>query len=141
MDCPECGAPEGACEAHYHECLAKEFSEAGYGAVHHLTVAAYMLQHSSKLTKEGWRFERDLLKDFLVNEKDPALVVKENQDKLDSGKRDFKIASKDGLPKIDRREWTRTILDVHLDTPQMYCQDVVTWAQTVLDDAETCQTF
>ena len=38
MDCPECGAPAGECETRYHECLAKEFSEPGYGAVHHLTV-------------------------------------------------------------------------------------------------------
>ena len=64
MDCPECGAPAGKCESRYHECLVKEFSEPGYGAVHHLTVSAYMLQHSSKLTREGWLFERDLLNDF-----------------------------------------------------------------------------
>ncbi len=141
MDCPECGAPESACEARYHECLAKEFSEAGYGAVHHLTVSAYMLQHSSRLTKEGWLFERDLLKDFLVNEKDPALVVKQNQARLDSGTRGFKIASTDGQPRIDRRQWSKTILDVHLDTAEMYCQQVVAWAQSVLADAETCKTL
>ncbi len=50
--CPECGAPDSACEARFHELLALEFEEAGYGAVHHLTVATYMLQHSSKLTRE-----------------------------------------------------------------------------------------
>ncbi len=139
MDCPECGAPDSACEARYHECLAREFSEAGYGAVHHLTVAAYMLQHSSKLTRAGWLFERDLLKDFLVSRKDPALIVKQNQGRLDSGKRNFKIADKDGQPKIDRRQWTKTILDVYQDDAEIYCRDVNAWAQAVLDDSETCE--
>ena len=61
MDCPECGAPAQSCETRYHECLVKEFSEPGYGAVHHLTVATYMLQHSSKLTKEGWLYRARII--------------------------------------------------------------------------------
>jgi len=141
MDCPECGAADHACENRYHECLAKEFSEADYGAVHHLTVATYMLQHSSKLTREGWVFERELLKDFLLNHKDPASVRLENKDKVDSGKRQFKIASDDGQPKIDRREWTKTILDVRLDDPESYCRDVTAWAEAALEDARSCATL
>ena len=31
-----------------------EYVDPAYGAVHHLTVAAYMLQHSSQLSREGW---------------------------------------------------------------------------------------
>jgi hypothetical protein len=60
MNCPECGAPNAACATRFDECLVLEFSNAGYGAVHHLTVAAYMLQHSSKLTREGWLHMRGL---------------------------------------------------------------------------------
>lgn len=51
--CPECGGPEMACEARYHECLALEFGDPSYGAVHHLTMATLMLQHSSKLIRTG----------------------------------------------------------------------------------------
>ena len=72
--CPECGAAETRCEAQFHRFLALEYSDAAYGAVHHLTVAAYMLQHSSKLTAEGWLFERDLLKRFLVVGASPSEV-------------------------------------------------------------------
>ena len=62
--CPECGAkstPEISCQTIFDECLIKEFTEPDFGAVHHLTVAAYMLQHSSKLSREGWLSMRQLL--------------------------------------------------------------------------------
>jgi hypothetical protein len=138
MNCPECGAPDQKCEGRYHECLVKEFSEAGYGSVHHLTVCAYMVQHSSKLTKEGWLFERNLLREFLVENKDPALIGKENREQLDSGKRDFKIVSKNGNPKIAHTTWEKTILDVRLGEAEQYCQDITAWAKAVLQEAENC---
>ena len=50
-----------------------------------------MLQHSSKLTREGWLHERNLLKEFLVENKPPAYIRKQNKDLVDSGKRTFKI--------------------------------------------------
>jgi hypothetical protein len=136
MNCPECGAPDNACEARYHECLIKEFEDPGYGAVHHLTVAAYMLQHSSKLTKEGWLFERNLLRQFIIEKKPPAFIRKQNRDIVDSGKRTFKIKSKDGLPTISRTQWTKTVLDVRMENAGVYCEDVTAWAQAVLEDTE-----
>ena len=51
--CPECGAPETLCKTRYDKFLMLEFTDAGYGAVHHLTVAAYVLQHFSQLTRGG----------------------------------------------------------------------------------------
>jgi len=77
MICPDCGAPEMTCETRFHEFLVKEFEDAGYGTVHHLTVATYMLQHSSKLTREGWLYERELLREFLVENKPPAFIRKQ----------------------------------------------------------------
>ena len=91
MNCPECGAQDNACEARFHECLALEFSDAAYSAVHHLTVAAYMLQHSSKLTRDGWLHERNLLREFLVENKPPAFIRQQNKVLVDSGKQAFKI--------------------------------------------------
>jgi hypothetical protein len=136
MNCPECGAAENACEARYHEFIVKEFEDAGYGAVHHLTVAAYMLQHSSKLTKEGWLFERNLLREFLIEKKPPAFIRKQNRDIVDSGKRTWKIKAHDNLPKISRTKWTKTVLDVRMQNAEVYCEDVTVWAQALLDDAE-----
>ncbi len=136
MNCPECGAPENACEARYHEFLVKEFEDPGYGAVHHLTVTAYMLQHSSKLTKEGWLFERNLLREFIIEKKPPSFIRKQNRDVVDSGKRTFKIADKNGQPKISRAAWTKTILDVRAENAEGYREDVTAWALAVLKDAE-----
>ncbi len=136
MNCPECGAPDKSCETRFHECLVKEFEDVAYGEVHHLTVAAYMLQHSSKLTREGWLHERNLLKEFLVEKKPPAFIRQQNKDLVDSGKRSFKIKSKDGAPVIIKTEWKKTIMEVRLENAKDYCEDVSFWAKTVLEESE-----
>ncbi|MBC7876662.1 MAG: hypothetical protein H7Y59_05765 [Anaerolineales bacterium] len=138
-NCPECGVPETLCKTRFDEFLVLEFTDASYGIVHHLTVSAYMLQHSSKLTKEGWLFERDFLKEFLVDNKPPAFISKQNKDIVDSGKRKFKIKSRDGLPIINKTTWTKTILDVHTENAEVYCADVTAWARSVLEDAQVLE--
>lgn len=139
MNCPECGAADNACEARFHEFIILEFEDPGYGAVHHLTVAAYMVQHSSNLTKEGWLFERGLLHEFLVEKKPPSFIRKQNKDVVDSGKRTFKIKAKDNQSKINLTQWTKTILDVRKENAEIYCQDVNAWVMAVLIDAESVE--
>lgn len=102
MNYPECGAVDILCKTRFDEFLVLEFSDVNYGAVHHLTVAAHMLQHSSKLTREGWFHIRELLKEFLVENKPPEFIRKQNRDLVDSGKRKFKIASRNGTPVINK---------------------------------------
>jgi hypothetical protein len=135
MNCPECGAID--CKTRFDEFLALEFSDMGYGAVHNLTVATYMLQHSSKLSLEGWVYERDLLREFIVEKKSPSLIRQQVKDSVDSGKRTFKFKSKDGKPVINKSTWTKTILDVRSENAEVYCADVNAWATAVLEDAET----
>ena len=136
MKCPECGAPDSLCQERFDEFLVLEFTDAGYGAVHHLTVAAFMVQHSSKMTREGWLFERNLLREFLIENKPPAYLRKQNRDVVDSGKRTFKIKSRTGLPVIDKTTWTKTILDVRTENAEVYCEDITAWARSVLEEAE-----
>ena len=136
MNCPECGAPETLCHTRFDEFLVLEFTDAGYGVVHHLTVTAYMLQHSSKLTREGWLHERELLREFLVENKSSAFIRKQNRDLVDSGKRTFKIKSRDGLPVINKTMWTKTILDVRTENAEVYCADVSVWARAVLEETQ-----
>ncbi|MGD8405583.1 MAG: DUF5946 family protein [Anaerolineales bacterium] len=137
LNCPECGAPDTACESRFHECLALEFQNSGYGVVHHLTVTAYMLQHSSQLTREGWLHECELLREFLVENKPPAFIRQQNKDLFDSGQRAFKIKSKDGKPVINKATWSKTILDIRMDSAEDYCADVTEWAKSVLKDADS----
>jgi hypothetical protein len=134
--CRECGAAELRCEAQFHKFLALEYSDAAYGAVHHLNVAAYMLQHSSKLTAEGWLVERDLLKRFLVVGASPSEARRKIASDVDSGRRAFTIRSNDGRPLFDRPAWSSTILNVRYDGPQNYCSDITDWARATLVDSE-----
>jgi hypothetical protein len=135
VKCPECGAADALCKTRFDEFLVLEFTDAGYGAVHHLTVAAYMVQHSSKMTREGWLHERDLLKEFLVEKKPPALIRKQIKDTVDSGKRTFKIKSKTCVPVINKTTWNKTILDVRTENAEVYCEDIATWARSALEEA------
>jgi hypothetical protein len=136
MNCPECGATDNLCKTRFDEFLVLEFTDAGYGVVHHLTVAAYMIQHSSKLTREGWLHMRGLLHEFLVENKPPQFIRKQNRDLVDSGKRKFKIVSKDGLPVINKSMWVKTILDVCTENAEVYCADITAWARAALEEAE-----
>jgi hypothetical protein len=135
--CPECGALDNLCHSRFDEFLVLEFTDPGYGAVHHLTVTAYMVQHSSKLTREGWLFERNLLREFLVENKPPAYIRKQNKEVVDSGKRNFKIKSRDGKPVIGKTTWSKTILDVRAENAEVYCEDISAWARSVLEEAES----
>jgi hypothetical protein len=136
MNCPECGAADSLCQARFDEFLALEFSDMRYGAVHNLTVATYMLQHSSRLSREGWLYERDLLREFIVEKKSPSLIRQQIEDSVDSGKRTFKFKSKAGRPVINKSTWTKTILDVRIDNADVYCEDVIAWARSVLDEVK-----
>lgn len=136
MNCPECGAADSLCQTRFDECLALEFTDHRYGAVHNLTVATFMLQHSGKLTREGWLHERELLREFLVENKPPELIRKQNKDLVDSGKRNFKIRSRDGQPLVNKSTWTRTILDVRTGNAEVYCEDIKAWAKSALEEAE-----
>lgn len=136
MNCPECGAVDSLCQSRFHEFLVLEFTDPGYGAVHHLTVTAYMLQHSSKLTREGWLHERELLREFLVENKTPAMLRKQIKDTVDSGKRTLKFKSKDGMPVIQKTTWRKTILDVRAENAETYCEDITAWARSALEEAE-----
>ncbi len=134
--CEECGAPDRECATRFDECLVREFEDPRYGRVHNLTVSTYMLQHSSKLSREGWLYERDLLREFLLGGKSPEDIRRERKDVVDSGKRSFRFKSKDGQPVIPQTHWTKTVLDVRMDDAATYCEDIVAWASATLADSE-----
>lgn len=71
-----------------------------------------------------------------MENKPPACIRRQNRDLVDSGKRTFKIKSRDGKPVIQNSSWTKTILDVRTENAEIYCADVTTWAKAVLEDAE-----
>ena len=136
MNCPECGATDNLCKSRFDEFLALEFSDMSYGEVHNLTVATYMIQHSSKLSLEGWMYERDLLRKFIIEKKSPSLIRQQVKDSVDSGKRTFKFKSKDDKPVISKTSWMKTILNVRAENAEVYCADVIAWARSVLEESQ-----
>lgn len=137
--CPACGAawPEGqSCEDAFHACLALEFSDPAYGAVHNLTVPAYYLQHPSLLSRQGWEEMHRTLTGFLVEGVSVGRMRRRSNETLDSGRRDFSLRK--GAPmELAGVRWTHTIAAVCLDNAEAYRSDVRRWAQAVLTDLKT----
>ena len=94
-----------------------------------------MVQHSSRMSRQGWLYERDLLREFIVEKKSPSLIRQQVKDSVDSGKRKFTFKSKDGAPVINKSTWKKTILDVRAENAEVYCEDIHTWASSVLEEA------
>lgn len=68
----------------------------GYGAIHHLTVPAYMLQHPSRYSREGWLEARRLLAAFLAG-KAPAEVRRQSRVRLDRWQRPWRMSGGEGV--------------------------------------------
>jgi hypothetical protein len=138
-NCPQCGAatlPGETCHGRFGLCLALEYQNpAAFGAVHHLMVLCYMLQHNA-YSREAWLEARNMLAQFVQEGVTPAEIRRQNRARLDSGRRAGSITKEAKLTEVNAIQWTRTIADVRLDNPDSYCADVVQWATAVLTDTE-----
>ncbi|HEX5501684.1 MAG TPA: DUF5946 family protein [Thermomicrobiales bacterium] len=133
--CPQCGAALRAgerCRERFDVAQARELEDPAYGAVHHLSVPCYMLQHNA-YSRDGWLYSRALLARF-VEGLSPDAARRQHRRDVDSGRRAWSITKGDKLAGVDGIAWTRTIADVRLDTPEHYCADVRAWAASVLAD-------
>ena len=137
--CRECGAatPDRRCAQLFEACLANDFGDSDHLRVHHLLVPSYMLQHPSRLSRDGWFAMRDMLELFVREGKSPAQASRELRFGLDGGNRAFSFRK--GTPASFELRWSRTIADVRCDTGANYSSDVRRWAAAVLDDAAAVQ--
>jgi hypothetical protein len=140
IQCPECGAPvteKYSCTEHFHRFLILEFSDPEYGAVHHLTVAAYMLQHPSRLSRRGWQEMRDLLSRFLDEGITPQAMPADLRAEVDSGQRTWSLVKGPRTELPEGFTWTLTILSVDESGAAQYRLGIERWARQALDDAKT----
>jgi len=107
-----------------------------WGAVHHLTVACYMLQHNA-YARQVWLEAREMLAQFIQGGVTPAAMRVRNRSRLDSGHRAWSVTKGAKLSEFDTIDWSRTIAGVRLDAPTTYCADVRLWAISILRDTET----
>jgi hypothetical protein len=137
--CPECGAApvDGqSCQDIFHACLALEFSDPAYGAVHNLTVPAYYLQHPSLLSRQGWEQMRATLAGFLVDGVSVDQMRQQAKVSLSSDQRDFSFRKGERMELPDI-VWSSTIANIRMDDAEIYRADIRIWAQAVLDDIES----
>ncbi len=137
--CSECGAnvPGGTvCRDWFDRCLAVEFSDPAYFAVHFLSVPAYLLQHPSQLSGDGWDAMYQILTNS-VREETPYLNTNTDARRaMQSDERAFRFTG--GEPKVlpATLRWTRTIADVRFTNAEEYGGDVWEWARSVVADVE-----
>lgn len=138
ITCSECGAKltsGRSCQDYFDALLAKEFSNTEYGAVHHLSVPAYMLQHPSRLSKQGWLEMRHLLFSFIQQGKSPNKVRKTTQKSVQNNQRDFSFTKGESI-KLGNINWTKNISNIRMEEASTYCQDVHEWANQILKVTE-----
>ncbi len=136
LTCLQCGANYSSgetCEERFNALLVKEMENAAYGAVHHLSVPCYMLQHNA-YSREGWRLVRDLLFRFVYDNLTPQMARREFRARGGTPKT-HSITRGPKLPGVEDIHWTRTIADVRLDTAEHYTGDVREWAKSILADS------
>lgn len=137
--CPQCGAEfltDEQCRDRFDRCLALEFENpTTFGAVHHLTVACYMLQHNA-YSREVWLEARNMVARFIRAGVTPAEMRRRNRHRLDSGRRAWSLTQGPRLAEFDTIAWSRTIASVRPENPETYCDDVKLWATCVLADTE-----
>ncbi|MBP1694274.1 MAG: hypothetical protein H6Q37_2157, partial [Chloroflexi bacterium] len=87
--CSQCGAnfsSDETCQDRFNLNQLKELEQPAYYAVHHLSVACYMLQHNA-YSRDGWLAVRDLLFQFVSMGLTPTMARRQNQVRFDNGKR------------------------------------------------------
>lgn len=137
--CPQCGAelpPDQTCRALFERCLVKDYEQpATYGAVHHLVVACYMLQHN-EYSRRAWLGARQLVAQVIREGASPARLLQKMQPHLNSNTRTWKIVGEPKIAEVEAIVWTRTIADMRLDSAESYVADAHGWANSILADTE-----
>jgi len=137
--CSWCGADlidHEPCQQRFERCMAMEFENpATFGSVHHLTVTCYMLQHNA-YTRHAWLEARKMIAQFIQEGIAPAELRMRNQTRLDGKQRNWSVTRGAKLVEFNEIAWTRTIADICLDNPDIYCVGVKLWAASVFADTE-----
>lgn len=136
--CQHCGArfPQGsACEEQFHISQIHEFEDPAYGAVHHLSVPSYMLQHN-RYSRRGWLEVRALLHRFVFTGLTPQMARRELAISASSTNRDWSLTKGEKLAGVEQIDWSLTMANVRRDSAAHYCSDVTDWARAVLLDSE-----
>jgi len=134
--CTLCGAWHAAdlsCQAIFDSFLGLEFSDPGYGEVHFLTVACFMIQHG-RYSDEALIWIEQKLRAYL----EEGCSTEQIREQVGRDKRQrthgWKIIRQPGAEPLPKIVWSMTIADVapHAQEAGSYCKWVKKWAQVTL---------
>ncbi|BAI62953.1 conserved hypothetical protein [Methanocella paludicola SANAE] len=129
--CPECGA--AGCREKFESMLALEFEDPEvFGAVHHITVICFNLQHPSAFSEEALAWMRSTLRAIVEEGLTPA-ELRERSKKQFNGRVSVLSKEQKAPQKVS---WSMTVMDVRTDGPETYAEDVRAWARAILKDTE-----
>lgn len=132
--CPSCGAihdDDRRCIDDFHQMLYWESEDPARGAVHHLMVLCYHLQHPELYSADGLRGALELLEQFVGQGLSPEQVRRQTRSRVDSAKRDWTVTAREGDrgaydPPV---RWKMTAADVVRAGPDAYVASVGAWAE------------
>jgi hypothetical protein len=139
MTCPACGAPADEkdlwCRLAFEQCLVWDFTDAQAGAVHHLTVLCYHLQHPHLYSHAGLDHAKHLLHEFLIMGKSPESLRQEIRHAVQSDVRNFKISATETDKGAYHQPiiWSFTAYDAMGDGIEGYPERVHQWAHGVYE--------
>jgi len=137
MACPECGAVasgDKTCREKFDEMLALEFeSPSVFGAVHHVTVICFNLQHPGTFTDDAVAWMRTSLRSIVEDGLSPA-ELRKGAGKNFKGK--TKIRRATPAEPARTNHWSMSVLDVRTGDPEAYVKDAMAWATSILNDLE-----
>lgn len=118
------------CTGAWHACLALEFSHVDYFVVHHLTVAAYQVQHPEMLEPGGWDQARAVLDRFLGHRTTSAEARRVAEDQMARHQGTRRRGSTSTRP---RKPAAMRLSHVRRGGPDAYCADIERYARAVLE--------
>jgi hypothetical protein len=138
--CPECGAllpANTSCHDIFGQLLALEYQyPQSFGAVHHLMVMSYNVQHPGAYTDDFWNKTVAMLNDVVEQEISGAQLRKRMQHELAAHQGRMSIKIKGTPERAHQHAWTMRAVDVVTDDPQVYIERVWQWARSIVATLE-----
>ena len=142
--CPECGAAisaEKTCQDIFDAFLALEFTDPGFGEVHFLTVACFMIQHG-RYSTEGLAWIQQQLRAHLEENVPVEHIRRKAGREANQANRTWKVTRQPGKPPLPKIAWSMTITDIEsgcldetgLPDAVRYCALIREWAHATLKE-------
>ena len=134
--CPECGAKleiASSCQEIFDSFLVMEFTDPGYGVVHFLTVACFMIQHD-RYSEAGRIWIRQQMRVYLEEGLSGEELRQRIGKSAEQSTRGWKVTRSADEPAHPKLDWSMTIEDVaeqFQDAPS-YCALIEQWARVTL---------